>query len=700
MSRKADFLSRCRSRLSISLILRLSACLKGKIVTKTSVMLAALLPGVLFTSTASVRAETPIAKTVRAAKPATPPARVTSIGIPGMVPGSTEETKALLSRAPKSEDYPNAASAMLLDLSDITVGEDGATRTIVRQTKKIFNKRGRDGEAEIKIPYNSATETIRIVRARTIKPDGTIINVRPEDIRDSRPSDYDDVAVKAFSMPAVDDDSIIDYEYETVEKEPQMAGNFWSQWYFQGGFDPVLFTKLTVTLPKTLKLNQTLMNTAVKPIIVNAPDGKTVSYTWEDKNVAPLELEPMMPSPEKVLPRLAITTVPSWQAVADWYNKLAEGRDAGEPNLRAQVLALTKGKQTTEEKAKAVFYYVQEKTRYVAIELGKGAYQPRPASSVLANQYGDCKDMATLLVSMLREAGVTAYPVLLEMASKEVKSEKLPSPGEFNHAICLAEIDGKKFWLDATGAICPWGTIPTADRGCNVLVIRNGKGQFETIPDGTPDDNRNERIVKLELQPDGSAKGTLTLAGSGDLDMALRSVLRDLPESKRRIWAESVAQGVGANARVSNVTVSDYKNLDKPVSVTMDVTFPSWANNSGDLLLFKAKPDQTSGASSSPFREDFRKNPVSQMSPALGSSTLVVTLPKGYTVLSVPKPMEVKSDLGKFTRTVEQSGDTLTITTRGENYKAEVPASRYSEVKKYYEDYLKASDESVIVKKS
>jgi hypothetical protein len=651
--------------------------------------LALLLPGVITITPAHAGPPVATGAGTKAKANAAPP------------PASADDAKTLLANAPKAAQFPNAAKATLLDLADMTVRPDGSCQKVIRMTVKVFNIRGRDDEAEVKIPYNAAYETVTIRKARTIKPDGTIINVKPADIRESRPSEYDDAAVKSFSMPAVSDDSIIDYEYEVNQKESMMPGQFWDDWYFQGGFDPVMLTRLTITTPKDMKLNEKLRNTGVTAKKKDNPDGKTVTYVWEDKNVPPMELEPMMPDVSNSFPTLHLSTIPDWQKVADWYWSLAKDRMVADDSIKAATREVIKGKNTPEDKAKAIFQYVQEKTRYVAIELGISAYQPRPAQGVLANQYGDCKDMASLLVAMLREAGVTAHPVLLHAGSREDKTSELPSPGEFNHAICLAEIDGKKFWLDATAQVCPWGVIPSMDRGCNVLVVREGKGAFEKIPEGTPEDNRTEQTVRLTLSSDGSATGTVTMTGTGDVDMYLRSIMSYLPENKVRPYLETqMAQKIAPNARVTGVTVSDFRNRDLPVTLTMNVTFPSWAKQSDDLLIFNARPEQGNGSGSSPFREDLRLRPVEQDRSEIGISTLELTLPSGFTALSVPKTVDVKSDLGRFERTIKADGNKMTITTRGSAFRATVPSSRYEEVRTYYKDYLKAADAQVIIKKN
>ncbi len=605
----------------------------------------------------------------------------------------------LLATAPKASDFPNAARVMLLDLADITVRPDGSARTVTRQAIRVFNKRGRDAESEIQIPYNSGYETVKLVRARTIRPDGTVAEVKLDEVREASPSEYDDARVKSFSMPAVDDNAIIEYEYITDQKASALPGYFWTQWYFQGGFDPVQYTRLTVTIPKSLDLHQKIRYSAVTPSVKDSPDGKNKIYTWEDKNVAPFDLEPMMPDVERMRPKLTLSTLPGWQTVAAWYAKIAQGRDTADAAIQQKAQELTRGLTRDEDKAKAIFYYVEDKTRYVAIELGLSAYQPRPASRTLANQYGDCKDMATLLVSMLRSVGISAYPVLLRVQPVQPIQDELPAPSAFNHAICLAEIDGKKYWLDATAQMASWGQIPGADRGADAFVIRDGKGVWEKIPLADPDEAKAVQTIRLTLSDDGSAKGTVELTGTGDNDLSLRSQLLYLPPDRVQGYLEQMARRIGPNARVTDYKVSDFHNRDVPVSITMQVTLPNWATRSGSLLLFKARPDQSAGASSNPFEEGDRRHPIAQTNIQRVDSHLEVTLPAGFALLSKPDDSSAQSPIGRYERSIVLSGSTLTIKSRIDELAADLPASTVPDLRQYYDRYLRAWDEPVIVKK-
>jgi hypothetical protein len=617
--------------------------------------------------------------------------------VPKLPVSEADEIRQLLDRSQPAL-YPNAAKVTIHDYADATVRPDGSARTVTRMTVRLFSPRARD-EGEIKIPYHGGLETIKLVRARTIRPDGSVVAVKPTEVRSATPSDYDDAKILSFSMPAVEPGCIIDYEYVTDQKASQMPGHHWSQWYFQSGFDPVLHTRLTLSVPKTLTLRTRQRNSDIKAQIRDSADGKSTVYTWEQKNIGPRYTEPLMPELDETLPKLTYSTVPDWQAIARWYEALAQGRETPDASLVAKAKEITASAATPEEKARAIFYWVQEKTRYVAIELGQGAYQPRPASQTFVNQYGDCKDMATLLVSLLRTVGIRAHPVLLEAGTKLRTSEELPAPSAFNHAICVAEINGKNYWLDATAEVCAFGQIPGADRGVEALVLKGGKGEFVTIPEGTADDAESARTLTLTLNPDGSASGTMTVTGTGDYDISLRSQLLATPPDKLANLAEVYAQGIAANGKVSDVRVSDVKNRDLPASLSMSVRFPAWATRSGELLLFKARPDQTAAQFSNPLSREERTYPIASGAHRRIKTELTLSLPDGFAPLSVPAQAALTSPLGSYSRAVESEKGKLSVKTTIVEKRIQVPPGGYAEIRAYFDAYLKAYDESVILKK-
>ena len=96
-----------------------------------------------------------------------------------------------------------------------------------------------------------------------------------------------------------------------------------------------------------------------------------------------------------------------------WYRGLEADRVVADADVKAKVAELIAGKTGDEEKARALYDYVATQVRYIGVAFGVGRYQPHPASEVLRNQYGDCKDKHTLLAAMLTAAGLHPEPVLI-----------------------------------------------------------------------------------------------------------------------------------------------------------------------------------------------------------------------------------------------------------------------------------------------
>ena len=124
----------------------------------------------------------------------------------------------------------------------------------------------------------------------------------------------------------------------------------------------------------------------------------------------------------------------NWREMGTWYWNLERGRSDASPEIKQEVAALTAGKTTSLQKMQALAQFVQRDIRYVAIELGIGGWQPHPATEVFSHRYGDCKDKATLMRSMLQEIGVDSYQVAINTARGSI-TPGTPAYRGFDHQI-------------------------------------------------------------------------------------------------------------------------------------------------------------------------------------------------------------------------------------------------------------------------
>ena len=134
--------------------------------------------------------------------------------------------------------------------------------------------------------------------------------------------------------------------------------------------------------------------------------------------------------------------------------------------IRAQADEIARGRQSDEDKAAALYYWVSQNIRYVSLSFGVGRYQPHSAAEVLANRYGDCKDKTTLLEAMLDAEGLHAQPALANLVA-DIDPE-IPNPLQFDHVITFLPLGSKESWLDTTLGVGPFGYLLNQLRGKRV----------------------------------------------------------------------------------------------------------------------------------------------------------------------------------------------------------------------------------------
>ncbi len=368
------------------------------------------------------------------------------------------ELQTTVKNAPDAAKWPGQDYVTLLDSGDVTAQADGTLIRRYRVIRKLFRESARS-QAEISLSYSPLSETMTVLHARTIQADGQVREVAAADVRANNGGSayplYEDMRSMSFSLPGIEDNCVIDYEWE-VKDRPLLPGQFWRGWRFNGT-SPVMRSRFVAHVPadKTVRYQVVKANTiteeaAWKPVISFSADGKTRTYAWEHANIAPLADEPGMPPYYLINTRAIVSSLNSWQAAADWYWKLYQPRAVANDAIRAKANALIAGKSTDEAKARAVYDWVANHVRYVGLEFGVSAYQPHDAAVTFDKLYGDCKDKATLLITMLGVAGIKVCHVLLSANDSRTVHAFLPDLSWFDHCIVAADIGGKNVWLDAT----------------------------------------------------------------------------------------------------------------------------------------------------------------------------------------------------------------------------------------------------------
>ncbi len=611
------------------------------------------------------------------------------------------ELQAALKAAPTTEQYPDAASIRLLDLGNVTVKPDGTIVGIFRESMKLLNERARD-MAEVSIPYNSSYQQVKVLQARTIRKDGTVLVVKPEDIRTSASFGdylmYDDAVAIGFSMPGIEDDCVIDYTFQLTTLPTLMPGQFWAYWGFNDLY-PVVQSRYTLNIPENKSFRFHVYNDAsLKPETKQANGNKT--FVWERKNLKPIEREPAMPTMRDVRIWMELTSLNTWNDIASWFWSLARSQMSATQPIKETVQKLIAGKTSSLDKARVIYDWVANKTRYVGLEFGISAYKPHAASEVHKNLYGDCKDKSILLVTMLQLAGIKAYPVLLKAGEPSPVSGDLPTITAFNHCIALADVEGKSYWLDATAETTAFGDIPDSDRGCEGFIVRDGKGEFKTIPRYLPEENGVRMKSQLALNPEGGATADIEIEMHGATGQQMRAVVRSLPPSKRKDMMQQLMLRFFPTGKLETYTLPDGIGKEGPYIMHLKMKTSDYAEPAGNLLLVPLAFGNNGNQQTHPFLKESRTYPILQNEVTLHRAEVQIQLPKGYIISDMPKNLALDGDIQSFHRTYQKAtdGKSLLLTEVIEERPGKILPDRYPLVQSYFNTLVRLNKTRLVLR--
>jgi transglutaminase-like putative cysteine protease len=610
-----------------------------------------------------------------------------------------DEVIHLLENLPPDEAYPDASVIVVLDEKVDEVQADGSRRSTLHEVFKVIKEEGK-GYANVEIGYNAYREKVSIEYARTITPWGKVIPVSDIAVTVSTPygnyPSYSDYRVLTFLLSGVVIGSVIDYKIVLEELHPAMAGTYASRFYFQG-YDPIIISRFQVITPEDMDLEYSVRNplTEQKPAPqVSREDGKKISL-WEYRDIPQIISEYNMPPLSEIACNIRVTTLDSWKEFFSWWNELQDRKAEANDAIREKVAALTAGLLTPEEKAAALFYYVEQEIRYVSINLGKSAYEPTTAPEVFANKYGDCKDKSALLISMLEAAGVPAYYVLIPTRDIESMTKDFPYPFQFNH--CIVAIEGTQgyHFLDPATETYPFDYLPSTDQDRDCLLLKESKGVFAHTPLAQPSDNGVLQQQIITIGPDGSLEVVRKASSVGDYGATDRSTYMDYGSSELREHIERAVSSLDPGAKLIAYQISDPSDFEIPFTTIYRYVAENYCKRAGDLLLFPVPG--VSYECLTPATER-RRYPIEHPSVSFLRDEAQIVLPEGYEVFYLPTGMEIATPSHEFRCAYGYEGGRISYHGEQIRKSTTVPLEAYPDYRTFCHDMERGTAEWIVLK--
>lgn len=484
---------------------------------------------------------------------------------------TVEQLRAASTAAPA--DHEHDVQILLMERRYI-IGKDGTVASRYRLIFRVDEQGAVTGWSEISATWDPWNEYPAQLHARVLEADGRSVELDQKTITDA-PVKGDDAEtyssehVRRAPLPGVSVGAIVEEVLETDEKAPYFAGGGLYRTYFQTGV-PTARERLIVDMPASMPFKDAISGLPSLSVTRKEDHGRRHVEYEQTAMPAAHRSDIHLSTNDPGLPMVQFATGASWKQVAADYAAVADPE-----MIPAETQSILPANLPTDRIAKirAIVAQLHQQVRYTGVEFGAARLTPERPAEVIERHYGDCKDKATLLVAMLREAGVPANLALLSVGPGPDVTADLPGMTQFNHAIVYVPANGANpaLWIDATAQYYEPGTLPWPDSGRMALVIAPGTVGLTRTPDPSPENSRLVETRAFTLAPFGPSQVVETSKTYGIIDANYRASY-GMGDSQRIHQAlENYAKTAYYAKTLASVTHGDPEDISKPFNLTLDI---------------------------------------------------------------------------------------------------------------------------------
>jgi tetratricopeptide (TPR) repeat protein len=566
------------------------------------------------------------------------------------------------------------AKRTLVNLQVTTVFPNGlASRFHQIVFQPLTDRAATDGR-EYGFSFEADAETVQLRGARVYRANGQVDQaVESGEGPVNNPSIAMYTSARAFYVrfPRLSPGDVVELLYRVEDVSARNA--------FADYFGEVVYMQSSESIARS---EYVLITPAARTFYFNKPVVPGVKSTREDagaqriyhftaENVPAIEPEPNQPPYSEILGHVHVSTYKDWNDMARWYWGLVKEQFVADDEVRRRVAEVTKGLKTDQEKIRAVYDYVVQKTRYVALEFGIHGFKPYRCAQIFARGFGDCKDKATLIVTMLKELGIPATIVILRTGQKGDFETFPASLAPFDHAI--AYVPSLDLYLDGTAENTGSTELPAMDRNALAIQINEGKPKLVHLPDPAPTASVTSRKVDVTMSADGKGELDWRVDVSGVSAPTWRHRYQAEATRKQRLQEDLASEFAGLE--LTSMEGADFGDIESKVWLKAKAKVPQFARKEGDRLSVPAGPDDhmvRDYATLSQRKLDLRLN-----SQSTTESDWTLRIPPGARVVNSPVKTEGQSPFGSYRVDVENVPAGVHVKTTLTMSKTRISAKEY-----------------------
>lgn len=427
-------------------------------------------------------------------------------------------------------------------------------------------------------------------------------------------------------------------------------------------------------------------NFNLAPPVKGTKSNNMDTYLWTANNLKAFETEAYMPGAYTFLPiafarpqQFIYDGIPGeitdWRSMGKWVSSLMKDRQILTDAAKANIRTLTANAATDREKVKILYDYLGKTTRYEAILLGIGGYQPMPSAEVCRVGFGDCKALSNYLKAMLQSLGIPANYAIIK-ADEEQKDvfEDYANFYQFNHAILQVPLKDETLWLECTNTEVPFGFVHNSIAGHQALVLTDDGGKLMRLPDYPDSLNVDKYVSEIRVIEGGEATAQTT----NDNMVKVYNDFRWFPKAKYSDQIDKLRKNIALpNATITKMTFTEDKSPLPNIQVNYEWETPLYGTKTGNRIFMPVNPLRKPGNS---MKKGERHFDIKISDGNVDEDVLTIIIPEGFTVEAMPSPVNYTSPFGTFTSTAKVEGNKITVHQKLLQKSGHWKASQYPEM--------------------
>ncbi len=572
---------------------------------------------------------------------------------------------------------------------------------------EILSDPGRNRYGDMTQRYDSENYRIETITARTILPDSSVVYPDTSAISDvsapevTRAPEYSRLMMRVVTFPALGPHSTIEYHYRLVRKSKK---SFWDRLcslFKKERREPFFSSYRFQTVDPIDTIIYTLKGSDLSKIRYHLTGDVQVQrygdtmIVWHNYDVPPIVREEGMVPIDDIAPRLLITEFPDWDSVSAFFGAKFRKPLSHGKKLSSLASSLIDTVPDDAARIRTIYEYVLTAIRTVPIDFGEVGYTPTDPATVNKHRYGDPKDKAVLLASLLKDAGFDAQPIAVRKDDAGFIPE-IASPEQFDHVIVAVQVGDSTLYLDPTARFTGYGEVPSSLMGKPAIHL-NGKAQLFNLPDKTPDNNNISASWNMEISQDGELNGQLDYHPKGSFEEEFRSDFFGMTEDLIKQEFRGYASRVSAGSELEHYELSDVEDINEPAKASLSIKAPNYGVVEGDIMVLEL-PDVVLQPHILKISLKEHKYPMETEGPFRLNYTWKIKLPKGYRVVYAPDYSD-SNDVGKITITHTLENGILKVNKTMEIYRKRVEPAEYPLYRELGQKFTDRSSRIILIEK-